>query len=285
MKTRKLIYMLLLAISIAYTFILVFFRIAVLNYLVPLLLFIIFFSTTGLVYVYKNSKRLFLFSKIFLLMGITGLIIAGTILVMHIPFDLNIVSSISFFVVLIACVCIIAIKNKSDVFVLIACGICVIGFIFKVFRFPGGGILMVLGFGGGAILSTLLIHEKIIEYESHVNRKLNFFKNFVLVTLILCNLATLFRFQHLPGGYIMEITSLMLVIITILCIVFLLPNSNFVEWTKQHKLMFYRSLLIPIIFFASLFSLSYVFPETFLWLFTESKIDEVFYMLPYTIPQ
>ncbi|MBP7077853.1 MAG: hypothetical protein KBB11_12465 [Bacteroidales bacterium] len=285
MKTKKIIYFGLLAFSVAALV-----SSILINpdrFAIIILLTIIsgIVSATGLINVYAPTKKSFKISR---LIFFSALAILITLIIISIFYENSLTTSIvivSALLLIFSALSMIVYKQKTDLFVLISIIICLSGFIFKTYHFPGASILMITGFGIGAILNMQMIHYKITSYESHINVKLNFFKNFICITLFISYFATMFRFQHFPFGSLLEIVSLVAIIITILSFAFLLPGSNFIEWTKQHKLLFYRGLLIPVIFFASLLSLSYVFPETFSQLFSQNSNKDEFFMTPYEIPE
>jgi Ca2+/Na+ antiporter len=75
-------------------------------------------------------------------------------------------------------------------------------------------------------------------------------------------------------------------ILSILSLVFLLPGSNFIEWSKEFKRMFYRALLIPLFYMTIITTMANVFPETFINIFfsVSKNITNGFYLDPYEIP-
>lgn len=158
---------------------------------------------------------------------------------------------------------VIVIYKKIDISILLLMAFSFVGLFFKKMHWPGSGSLIILGWAVPAILFLFIFYKRITEYEKSKNRFLNFFKNFICATITINFLGATFKVQHWPGGNLLMYIGLATSILSILILVFLLPNSNFLEWTKEHKKLFFRAFLIPLIYLSLLTSLSFVFPKTF----------------------
>lgn len=176
--------------------------------------------------------------------------------------------------------------KKIDISILLLMSLSFLGLFFKKMHWPGAGPLIVLGWAVPALLFLFIIYERINEYDNRTNRFLNFFKNFICVTITVNFLGATFKTMHWPGASILVYIALILAIFSILILVFLLPNSNFIEWTAEHKKRFYRVFLFPLIYLAILTAMGFVFPETFKYIFFGKSKDVInpFWIEYYEIP-
>jgi len=189
------------------------------------------------------------------------------------------------YVFLILSLYLIVAYRKVDLVIIILMGISVIGVVFRNYQIPGAGALFTLCWTVPAVLFMFILYMRINEYDTRTNKFLNFFKNFVSLTLTISFLGITLKMHHWPGGDVFNFIAQPASILAILFLVFLLPASNFIEWTKEHKRLFYRALLIPLLYLSVLNSLGYVFPETFRELiYSESKRIDLPFLSKYDIP-
>ncbi|MCK4662904.1 MAG: hypothetical protein KAT68_08570 [Bacteroidales bacterium] len=135
-----------------------------------------------------------------------------------------------------------------------------IGFIFKRNHLPGASYIMVIGFGLSAIGFFFL--SMISLFAIRDNKFLRNFGFFINLIMMLSFLGGLFKIQHWPYGTALISFSSLLFLISVLSLVFTLPNSNYLEWTSFYKKFFYRAILIPMIFIFITSTLTFVFPNT-----------------------
>ena len=84
----------------------------------------------------------------------------------------------------------------------------------------------------------------------------------------------LFSFLNYDYGVI-NLVSISAYIIFILALIFTLPNIDVLKWTKDAKKLFYRSVMVPLLFVFILTALIYVFPDTYKKLFIQSNISSL----------
>lgn len=180
----------------------------------------------------------------------------------------------------------VVITRKVELIIFYFLIISLFGIIFKYFHWPGASVMITSGFIIPGILFFFIIYQNISEYDARTNRFLNFFKNFICLTLIVSFLGLNFKMMHWPGGNLLKTISLPMFLLSIVSLVFLLPGSNFIEWSKELKRMFYRALLIPLFYMTIITAMANVFPDTFKNIFfSESKnITNGFHLNPYEIP-
>jgi hypothetical protein len=288
MKRKKLIAWISLLVFLTLGFVIVMLRmnnpfipIALLTgALVPLFYLFLFYS--GSLKARKLVTRIFLGS--IALLVILSLFAGYTNIIPSVVMTLLLaVLSITVFLSLLF---IIVSRGWTDNTLLIFILLSLVGLVMKYFHIPGTGPLLVVCWSAPSILFMFIFATKITEYDPRTNKFLGFCKNFMALTLMFCFASVLFKTMHYPGAEILRYTSLPSLILSILGIVFMLPSSNFVEWTKKHKRMFYRAILIPLLYMAILNSLGYVFPETFTRLMYPStfNISNGFNFENYQIP-
>lgn len=291
MKTKKIITWVLFVLSIS-----LFFYIDSVSdtfyFLFPLLSSMI--TITLLIHYYSTNKKLIRFMKISWYILIIPFIFSLTCAVlsnMNIypilsnPY-LNIFISIYF---ITASLFLVVANKKVDITILILMIISLFGLYCKSQHWPGSGVLVVLGWAVPGLMFLFIIYKKINEYDSRTNSFMNFFKNFLCITLAICFIGGTFKFQHWPGAGVLMYIGLPLSIISIFVVVFLLPSSNFIEWTKEHKRMFYRALLIPLLYLSIYSSMGNIFPDIFQKVVAGRGSDEEFisnglYFENYQIP-
>jgi hypothetical protein len=82
-----------------------------------------------------------------------------------------------------------------------------------------------------------------------------------IVTLFM--LGLLCGYQHWPGRAFFGYSGSIMFILVVMAMVFTLPNSNYIDWTMIERKVFFRTVLMPMIFVFALITLMFVFPDTF----------------------
>ena len=83
----------------------------------------------------------------------------------------------------------------------------------------------------------------------------------IIVTVFMIGLLA--GYQHLPGRVWFSYSGCIMFILLVLAIVFTLPNSNYIEWSLIERKVFFRTVLMPMIFVFALITLMFVFTDTF----------------------
>ncbi|MFO7827330.1 MAG: hypothetical protein R6V23_01805 [Bacteroidales bacterium] len=124
--------------------------------------------------------------------------------------------------------------------------IALVGMFFKLNHWPGAGIILTIslllsaiGFWFNSMMSLTILKN---------NKFLRFFGFAINLILALSFLGALFKIQHWAGAGYMAFYGTILFLLSILSLVFTLPNSNYIEWTAFHKKYFFRSIIIPMSF-------------------------------------
>lgn len=139
----------------------------------------------------------------------------------------------------------------------------VVGIFFKRNHWPYASYLMTLGtmFLGGVCLFNSN------KYFSSFPRN-TFLKWFGLMTgiiVVLFMTGLLFMNQHWSGTVriILIYSGCFLFILSVLAMVFTLPFSNYVVWSDIERQIFFNTIIVPMIFILALFTLVFVFPDTY----------------------
>ena len=239
--------------------------------LAPIALIWEIISLTLIIDVYGSSKRVKMVSRILLLVITSVLLITICLIIVEIA-DIEsmltgLVLSISMLLFITISIIYIRSHNLIATVMPFSLLLSIVGIVLRQFHVPGAGPLFFVFWIIPSTLLFFILYKKIDNYDTRTNRFLNFFNRMIVCALILSILGTLFKNMHWPGAGVILYLSIPLFIISVLSIVFLLPSSNFVEWTKEHKKIFYRAILIPLIYIGILNSLNLVYPQTFKWVF------------------
>jgi len=132
--------------------------------------------------------------------------------------------------------------NLIIVFILVE----LLGLSFKFFHYPGADVILIFE----TILQIIALSKAFISFlkKNDLPRYINRFGAAASLVAAFTFLALLFKISHYPGGRYMDYISVSMLIIIILALVFTLPNSKFVDWSKQARTIFFRALIIPITF-------------------------------------
>ena len=150
-------------------------------------------------------------------------------------------------------------KNKLQYVVITLICLTIIGFVFKRYHWPLAGAILTLSFFGLGFCSF----GQIISNFSGIkmNRYLLIVNTICYSILTFISFGTIFKLQHWPGGNTLLNISIIPMIIITLIVLITLPGSKFMEWSKEHKALLSRTILIPWIFFLIFISTQFLLPE------------------------
>jgi len=132
---------------------------------------------------------------------------------------------------------------------------------FRRMRWPVTGILNTIGFSGLALFS--FSYAAIFLQRFKHNAFLRFIGFASCTVLSIVSLGLLWKNQHWPSANIILNTGLGIFIPFLFAFVFTLPGSNYINWNKNERLLFFRVIVIPMIFVYTLCVLMFVMPD--LW--------------------
>jgi hypothetical protein len=135
----------------------------------------------------------------------------------------------------------------------------IIAIVFRHQRWPLASALFTFGFGG---LGSVSIFSSVIYLKRYPgNPFLKYIGFFSSVVLFIVSMGLLWKNQHWPQAGVFINVGLITFIAFLFAFVFILPNANFMNWTKHERIVFFRVIIIPMIFVYTLCVMMFVFPE------------------------
>jgi hypothetical protein len=126
-------------------------------------------------------------------------------------------------------------------------------------RWPFASILFTFGFLG---LGSVSLLSSIIYLKRYPNNPfLKYIGLFSSIVLFIVSIGLLWKNQHWPFASVFLNVGLITFIPFLFAFVFILPNANFVTWNKPERIVFFRAIIIPMIFVYALCVMMFVFPE------------------------
>jgi len=139
----------------------------------------------------------------------------------------------------------------------------VLGIYFKRNHWPYAALLMTLG----TVFLGLVCMVNSRKYFSSFpgNTFLKWFGLLTGIIVVLLMTGLLFMNLRLSATIrmILIYSGCFLFILSVLAIVFTLPFSNYVAWSELERKVFFRTVITPMIFILVLFTLVFVFPDTY----------------------
>jgi hypothetical protein len=147
--------------------------------------------------------------------------------------------------------------NWSLVFLLLI----VIAIIFRSQRWPLTGLIFGIGFTGlgcVSMISSVIFFKK---YNHIPFLKYIGFASSIILSVV--SMGLLWKNMHWPLAGIILNSGLVVFIPFLFAFVFTLPGSNYINWDKSERIVFFRAVIIPMTFLYILSVLMFVFPD--LW--------------------
>ena len=117
---------------------------------------------------------------------------------------------------------------------------------FRRMRWPVTGILFTIGFSGLALFSFSYAAIFLQRFKSNPFLRFIGFASCTVLTIV--SLGLLWKNMHWPlAGYILN-TGLIIFIPFLFAFVFTLPGSNYINWNISERRIFFRVIVIPMIF-------------------------------------
>lgn len=162
-------------------------------------------------------------------------------------------------------------------------GLLISSFILKRQDFSGGSQVIV---GVSGVFSTGLIMlaiKSIVTIQK--NRYLSIVMFICLIILSVIITGIMLKWQRWPGGDLLMNCGSILMIVVSLIVLLTLPNSGFIKWSKHHKDILLKTLVLPWVFFLVFTSFRYLLPDkTYLKIFySDATTDIRFNMNDYPI--
>lgn len=137
--------------------------------------------------------------------------------------------------------------------------IVIVAIIFKNQRWPLSSEFFTWGYGGLGTVSLLLSVTFLKRYQH--NSFLRYIGFFSSIVLFFTSLGVLWRTNHWPFTQFMLSFGMILFIPFLFAFVMTLPNANFVNWAKSDRTVFFRAIIVPMIFLYFVALIIIVFPD------------------------
>lgn len=145
--------------------------------------------------------------------------------------------------------------NWSLVFLLLI----VIAIIFRSQRWPLAGVFFTIGFTGlgcvslysSAIFLKMYNHVPFLKYIG--------FSSSIILSVV--SMGLLWKYQHWVLAGVLLNSGLVVFIPFLFAFIFTLPGSNYINWDKSERIVFFRAVIIPMIFLYILCFLMFVLPD------------------------
>jgi hypothetical protein len=141
--------------------------------------------------------------------------------------------------------------------------IVIVGIYFKRQHWPLSGILMGMGTLLLAITSTFNMILALTKFSTIYFLKWFGFLTGVIVALFMTGLLFMNMYWSGMIRAILIYSGCFIFFMTVLGMIFTLPFSDFVSWPDIDRKVFYRTIILPMIFVLGFFILVFVFPETY----------------------
>jgi hypothetical protein len=140
------------------------------------------------------------------------------------------------------------------------------GLFFRREHWPLAGFMMSISLMFLSI--TSLINSVRFQFTMSKNPFLRWFGSISCFIIAIYVVGWLFMVQHWPRniGDIFGYTGIFLYIISVLGMVFTLPGSNYLAWSKIEKKVFFRAVLLPMIIVFAFILIGNVFSSAYFWI-------------------
>jgi len=145
--------------------------------------------------------------------------------------------------------------NWTFVFLLVV----VIAIIFKSQRWPLSGTFYTIGFSGLACSSFFSSVIFLKRYHNNTFLKYIGFSSSIILTVVM--LGLLWKTMHWPLAGIVLNVGIIVFIPFLFAFIFTLPGSNYINWSKSERIVFFRAVIIPMSFVYVMCFLMFVIPD------------------------
>jgi len=177
-------------------------------------------------------------------------------------------------VLLIASLYFIIYQNRKLLRISILLCLLIVAFVMKRQGTFAGMIAIIFAAGIFGIGLFMLAIRSIVTIQK--NRYLSIVMFSCLFILCIINTGIILKWQNWTGGDLfMNFGSILMILVSMIVLI-TLPNSGFIKWSKQHKDLLLKTLVVPWVFFLVLTSMVHLLPEkTFKKIFDAETTTEI----------
>jgi hypothetical protein len=137
----------------------------------------------------------------------------------------------------------------------------IIAIFFRKMKWPGTSVLFTLGFTGLSVISFFQTRIFLKRFNKNTFLKYVGFSSSIILSLT--SLGLLWKNMHWSFAGLILNTGLGLYIPFLFAFVFTLPGSNYINWYKSERTVFFRAIIVPMVFVYVLVVLMIVFPDIY----------------------
>jgi hypothetical protein len=137
----------------------------------------------------------------------------------------------------------------------------IIAIFFKRMRWPVSSILYTIGFTGLAGFSIVFARIFLKRFNHIIFLKYVGFSSSIILSMV--SMGLLWKNMHWPVANVILNTGLVLFIPFLFAFVFTLPSSDYINWNKSERIIFFRAIIIPMAFVYIMVVIMFVFPRIY----------------------
>lgn len=135
-------------------------------------------------------------------------------------------------------------------------------------RIPPWQFLLAIGFSGIICISFYSAFYFLKRFDHNKFLKYIGFSSGIILTSIF--MGQMFKIMHWPMGGILQTVGVILFTPFLFAFILLLPGSDYVNWSKPDRVVFFRVIIIPMIFIYGLINIMYSIPG--IWVMLRTSI-------------
>jgi hypothetical protein len=170
----------------------------------------------------------------------------------------TVLAFLTWFLIIITTVISVILSRKYYNWIFIFLLIIITAFYFRSYRIPPWHLLLVVGFSGLACVSFYSSFFFLRDFNHNIFLKYIGFTSGIILTAIF--LGLLWKMMHWVMAGIFQAVGMILFFPYLFAFVLLLPGSNYVSWSKPDRTIFFRVIIIPMIFIYALCVIMYALP-------------------------
>jgi len=138
----------------------------------------------------------------------------------------------------------------------------------RTYRIPPWHLLVVIGFSGIAFISFYSAFYFLKKFDHNKFLRYIGFSSGIILTFIF--MGQMWKMMHWPVAGFIQTVGVILFTPYLFAFMLLLPGSGYVNWSKPDRVVFFRVIIIPMIFIWFLIIIMYVLPG--IWQLLRSPI-------------
>ncbi|MCX6334206.1 MAG: hypothetical protein NT092_07875 [Bacteroidia bacterium] len=128
-------------------------------------------------------------------------------------------------------------------------------------RWPLTSVFFTLGFTGLSCLSVYFAGVFLQKYKQNTFLRYIGFSSSAILSI--ATVSLLWKLQHWPAASLVLYAGLGLFVPFLFAFIFTLPSSDYINWNKAERTIFFRAVIFPMAFVYILVVLLFVFPDIY----------------------